>query len=141
MAPSVSFSVTPNIGAVVNQNQGFVVAVTVSVPATDPVGLEDVKLMVTSVPPNITTGVGINIPISMSSVPLGTSQTVKVVFETDAGITVGNKNIDFKCSGYLGGPEWLEVIVPPTTLFPVALHEVFPAWTDAQTVTVNIVEE
>lgn len=130
MAPSVSFSVVPNIGDVVNQNQGFVVDVTVSVPATDSVGLEDVKLMVTSVPANITTGVGINIPISMSYVPVGASQTVKVVFETDEGITTGNKNIDFKCSGYLGGPEWLEVAVPPTTLFPVALHGVFPSWDD-----------
>ncbi len=141
MAPSVSFSVIPNIGNVINQNQGFVVEVTVSVPATDSVGLEDVKLMVTNVPSDVITGVGINIPINMSYIPIGTSRIVKVVFETAAGISVGTKNIDFQCSGYLGGPEWMEVIVPPTTVFPVALHEVFPFWSDEQTVSVEIIEE
>lgn len=141
MAPNVSFTVIPNIGKVINQNQGFVVEVEVSVPATDSVGLEDVKLVVTGVDSDIVVGVGINIPVNMSYIAIGTSRKVQVVFETADDITTGDKEIEFLCTGYLGGPEYLEVSAPPVTSHPVLLHEVFPIWSNEQVVEVNVVAE
>jgi len=129
----------PNIGAVVNQNQGFVLDVTVD-NTTGAVDAHDVVLEVTSVSAGIVVGVGINVPINLPTIPKGTSHTIPVVFETEDGITIGNKTIKLEAKGYFGGPEWLVVHTGGVGgfVYDEGLHDVFPKWSDTHTETVQI---
>ena len=141
MAISVSSTIVPNIGNVVNQNQGFVMNVTVQVSATDLVNLQDCVLNITSVSAGIVVGVGLDVPISLPTVAIGGSASVAVVFETDPSISTGGKMIDFELAGHLGGPEWLVVVPAPPFPFEGALHNVFPSWSHSAQQAVTIVAE
>ena len=128
MAINVVTGVTPNVGSVVNQNQGFVMDVAVSLPADALVNLQDCVLKITHIDADITVGVGLNVPISLPTVAIGGTESVKVVFETESGIAVGGKSIEYELVGYLGGPEWLVIHRNHGYVFNESLHEVFPSW-------------
>ena len=142
MAISVNSSIVPNIGNVVNQNQGFVMNVTVSSAATDLVDLQDCVLKITSVSAGIVVGVGLNVPIGLPTVAIGGSATVAVVFETDPTITVGGKMIEFELDGYLGGPEWLVTGGDGECCrYETGLRGLFPSIHIEESQTVEIVAE
>ena len=123
----VNSVIVPNVGSVVNQNQGFVMNVTVT--NNNAVNLCDAKVVVTALsnPLEMTVGVGLNVPISLPAVLApGATATVPVVFETVDNITVGNHNITYEVNGYVGGPEYLQIAGAPSFLFDVSLHNVYP---------------
>ena len=138
----VTSVVTPNIGNVVNQSQGFVMNVTVQ--NDNVINLCDVKVRVTSVsnPSEMTVGVGLGVPVVLPSVLApGESVTVPVVFETVDNITLGDHTITFDVDGYLGGGESLLVATGAPFLYDVSLSGVFPldpsSGTRSQTVEIH----
>ncbi len=133
---TVTYTVVPNIGTVVNQGQGFRIKATIT---NDHLfALNDVKLKAISVPANFTpTAEGVRIP----TIPAGGSVTVSMGFDTDASVAVGNHNIDMKCEAYVIGHEWTVIVSPPTTTHPIGVKDLYPKDTDNQTVVVNIMPE
>jgi hypothetical protein len=139
--PTISSAVLkPNVGDVVNQNQGFVLEITVD-NSTGGVEAYDTVLQVTSVSPGITVGVGLNVPIKLPTIADGGTHAIPVVFETDETITDGNKIIKLKVEGYFGGPEWFVYHSGGGFLKDEALHEVFPKWSDTHSETVKVYKE
>ncbi len=118
-------SIVPNVGNVVNQNQGFVMKVNVE--NNSLIELVDGVVEVTAISTTgVTVGVGLNVKIPIPAMASGANKDVLVVFETIPGIAVGPCTIDFKVSGYLGGPEWLTVASGAPFIFPVGVQGVFP---------------
>ncbi len=130
---SVTYSVVPNIGTVVNQGQGFRIKAVINNNGFQP--LNDVELKAVGVPANFTPN---SEGVSIGTIPANGSVTVSMGFDTDSNVTTGNHNISMKCEGYVIGHEWTVIL---NGVYPIGVKDLYPKVSDTQTVTVNIVPE
>ncbi len=133
---TITYTVVPNIGSVVNQGQGFRIKATIQ--NNTAFNLNDVLLQSTVVPAGITPDAE---SVEVGTIPANGSVTVSMGFDTDSNIAVGAHGVGMKCEGVVYGNKWTVVIPAPPAAKPIGVADLYPTFSDSQNVTVNIVQE